>query len=137
MSQLIPTNIEATKFAESFVLYGDKSKAFRAAFPKSKASKKAINEKAVLTFKTTKVSQRIQDLHKSINDKADANALFTAEQALIELNENRALAEGLEMPAAMNGATMGKAKIAGLLIDKVESKDVTPPEININLPDGF
>ena len=64
MSQSNPTRPEATRYAESYILYGDQSKAWRAAFPQSKANPKVVNEKASCFHKIEKVQERIQELQK-------------------------------------------------------------------------
>lgn len=141
MSQANPTDIECTKYAENYVLYGDQSRAFRAAFPDSKATPESINVKAVEFHKIVKVQLRIAELHASINGTANEAALFTAEEAIRELNENREAAKEVGQVAAMNQSTMGKAKIAGLLIDKQEltgkdGKDLVPDAIQFVPYDG-
>ncbi len=80
MSFRNPTDIECTRYAESYVLYGDKSKAFRAAFPKSKAKPETIHSQASVYHKLHMVCQRIEDLRKSINDVANEKAVATLEQ---------------------------------------------------------
>ena len=64
MSQSRPTDAEATTYAESYVLYGNQSRAFRAAFPDSKASDKAINERASVFHRIQKVCERIEELRE-------------------------------------------------------------------------
>ena len=93
MSFANPTDIQLTKYAESYVIYGDKTKAIRNAFPDSKATDKSLNEMGSKFFDLVKVQSRISKLHESINNKADESALFTAQQALDELEEARELAK--------------------------------------------
>jgi hypothetical protein len=128
-----PTEVQAIKYAESFVLYGDKTKAIRAAFPESKATPASLSVKAIAFHKLVNVQLMIDLLHKSITGEAEEEALYTAKQAIDELDEARTLAKGsagskdgggacLASPSAMIQASMGKAKIAGLLIDKLDAK---------------
>ncbi len=51
---------------------------------------------------------------------------ITVDDILAELNENRNLSVAKDQMAAANAATMGKAKVLGMLIDQV--KDVTDIE---------
>lgn len=62
MSQQNPTDVEATTYAESYILYGDQTRAFRSTFPDAKCNQKVANEKASGLHKTTKVVERIKDL---------------------------------------------------------------------------
>ena len=128
-----PTEVQAIKYAESFVLYGDKTKAIRAAFPESKAAPSSLSVKAVEFHKLVNVQVMIDLLHKSITGEAEEQALYTARQAIDELDEARKLAKGskgdkngegacLASPSAMIQASMGKAKIAGLLVDRIDQK---------------
>ena len=140
MSQARPTDVEATRYAESFVIYGVKTKAFRAAFPSTKATMKTVNELASKFHSLPKVQKRIDELHESINQMAEDEALFSAKSAIEELEEARALAavpndNGTSQCSAMVSATMGKAKIAGLLVDTIHNKDITPPKIEYVVPD--
>jgi hypothetical protein len=128
-----PTEVQAIKYAESFVLYGDKTKAIRAAFPESKATPASLSVKAIAFHKLVNVQLMIDLLHKSITGDAEEEALYTAKQAIEELDEARILAKGsigegkdpiicLASPSAMIQASMGKAKIAGLLVDRTDNK---------------
>jgi phage terminase small subunit len=128
-----PTEVQAIKYAESFVLYGDKTKAIRAAFPESKAVPASLSNKATEFHKLVEVQGMIELLHKSITGEAEEEALYTARQAIDELDEARKLAKGskgdkngegacLASPSAMIQASMGKAKIAGLLVDRIDQK---------------
>lgn len=62
MSQANPTPEEASAYAAEFIRSGIKSKAFRAAFPDSKASSRVIDNKASLIHQTGEVQVRIEQL---------------------------------------------------------------------------
>ena len=130
MSQSNPTEFETTKYAESYVLYGNQSKAFRAAFPETKASNKVINQKASRLHTLGNIQARIDELHKSINRKAYNEAISTSKQAIYELEVIRSAAMNPDngskpqLSAAVS-AVMGKAKIAGLLTEKAIVKDTS------------
>ena len=62
MSQRNPTDEEATKLASEYIQHGDQTRAFRAAFPDSKATDKTISERASKTFDLSKVRTRIEQL---------------------------------------------------------------------------
>jgi hypothetical protein len=118
MSQRNPTNVEEIKYSECYVLYADKSQAFRAAFQFSKASLKTINEKASRFHALDKVQARIKQLRDSAQSSL-ADSRFTIAKALEELDEAIRIAStpnknGRCSPGTMVSATMGKAKIEGL-----------------------
>ena len=115
-----PTEVQAIKYAESFVLYGDKTRAIRAAFPDSKATPASLSVKAVDFHKLVNVQLMIDLLHKSIVGEAEEDALYSAEEAIRELNVALAMSEDLKQPSPYIAAVMGKSKIAGLLIDKID-----------------
>ena len=117
-----PTEVQVIKYAESFVLYGDKTKAIRAAFPESKAKPSSLSTKAVDFHKLVNVQCMINQLHESIRGEAEEDALYTARQAIEDLSIAMDMAKGLEQPSPYIQAVMGKSKIAGLLIDKVDAK---------------
>lgn len=145
MSQRNPTDLECTKYAEAFVSNGgDKTAAFRKAFPKSNAKAETLNQQASKFSNLHKVCTRVGDLHLEVNTAANGEAKYTAEDAIRELEEARLIAAGevdddgkrsFSNPSAMVSASMGKAKISGLLIDKIQS-DQPPATIIINRPSG-
>lgn len=87
MSQSRPTDAEATAYAENYVLYGDQSRAFRNAFPASKASAKAINEKASVFHRIKKVQQRVEELRPVIAEEAAVRFKIDAHYVMRRLTE--------------------------------------------------
>ena len=117
-----PTEVQSIKYAESFVLYGDKTKAIRAAFPESKAVPASLSNKATEFHKLVEVQGMIELLHKSITGEAEEQALYTARQAIDDLSIAMAMSKDLEQPSPYIQAVMGKSKIAGLLVDRIDQK---------------
>lgn len=62
MSQANPTDMQATAYAESYILHGCQTTAYRGVFPASNASMDTHNQKASTFHKTEKVQQRIKEL---------------------------------------------------------------------------
>ena len=60
-----------------------------------------------------------------IQERGAIRAGVTVESLLAELESARRLAEQLQQPAAMISASMGKGKVAGLIVDKQERKNIT------------
>ncbi|WP_428613354.1 terminase small subunit [Pseudoalteromonas sp.] len=87
MSQANPTQAEIDKYAGHYVLYGDQSKAFRHAFPDSKAKAETIHTKASLLHDQEKVQQRIKELSIAAAEKADKEFKLDAEYVARRLKE--------------------------------------------------
>lgn len=66
MSQTRPTKSEIDTYAGHYVLYGNQSDAFRAAFPKSKAKAQTIHECASKFHNSPKVLTRIVELKEQV-----------------------------------------------------------------------
>ncbi len=70
MSQSNPTDHEATRYAESYVLYGNQSRAFRNAFPQCKAKADSVHVKASNMHRIDKVQLRIEELAAQVAQEA-------------------------------------------------------------------
>jgi TolA-binding protein len=79
MSQSRPTDAEATAYAENYVLYGDQSRAWRIAFPSSKAKAEAVHAKASMFHRIDKVQIRIEELREKIRIQAEEKFAITTE----------------------------------------------------------
>jgi len=66
MSQAKPTDIQTNAYAEIYVLYGDQTRAWRAAFPMSRCKPAHVHTKASLMHKLTKVQQRIEEIRSKL-----------------------------------------------------------------------
>ena len=64
----------------------------------------------------------IELLHKSITGEAEEEALYTARQAIDDLSIAMSMSKDLEQPSPYIQAVMGKSKIAGLLVDRIDQK---------------
>ena len=60
-----------------------------------------------------------------IQGRGAIRAGVTVESLLAELESARRLAEQLQQPATMISASMSKGKVAGLIVDKQERKNIT------------
>lgn len=106
---------------------GNQSEAYRQAYDAENMKPESVWVEACKVFASPNVAQRVIALQK---DHAERHNV-TVDTITKELEENRAvgLAEG--QSAAMTAATMGKAKIHGLVTDKKElaGKDGGPLQI--------
>jgi hypothetical protein len=69
---------------------------------------------------TLKANQSVLDRVQELLNRGAIRAEVTIASILAELEEARALANEIKQPSPMVAASMGKAKIAGLLIERTE-----------------
>ena len=69
MSQSTPTDNEIDVYANSYVLDGNKSAAWRNAFPKSKAKADIVNKNACLFHQLPKVLERVEYFEQIVKEK--------------------------------------------------------------------
>ncbi len=72
MSQVNPTESEVDAYAGNYVLYGCQSKAWRVAFPDSKAKAESIHELASKFHHLHEVQSRIEELKVQVREVAEA-----------------------------------------------------------------
>ena len=108
MSQSRPTEYEANAYAESYVLYGDQSRAFRCAFPNSKGKPHSTHTKASKFHPLVDVQSRIEELRLTIKEQAEDKFNLSVEflqrtlATVIEKGlENKDDALGNEVPHAV------------------------------------
>lgn len=105
------------KFVNVYIETSNASEAYRQAYDVREGTKpESIWQAASRVLSDVKVSARVVELQ----DVARSKSLVTVQSITDELNENRMAAAELDQPAAMNAATLGKAKLHGLLVDKQE-----------------
>jgi phage terminase small subunit len=80
---------------------------------------------------TLKANQSVEARVTEILNRGAVRAECTVASIIEELEEARGLAKEIQQPSPMVAASMGKAKVAGLLVDKSEhtGKDGGPVEI--------
>lgn len=95
---------------------GNQSEAYRRSYNAENMTQKSVWEKASELFANVKVAERVIELQAAHRERHNV----TVDSLTKELEEARELAKDTEQPAAMTSATMGKAKIHGLAVDKKE-----------------
>ena len=105
-------------FALAYVETGNASEAYRRAYNAAKMKPASVAVNASKLLADAKVALRVQELQAKAVERHE----ITVDDILRELEEARALAAGGEkpQPAAMVAASMGKAKLLGMLTDKME-----------------
>ena len=121
--------IKQEKFCMVYIETGNASEAYRQAYNTGKMSNDAVNVEASRLMDNPTVSLRLEEL----KNKHAKRHEITVDTLLAELEENRqaALSAMVVQSSAATAATMGKAKLLGLLVDKQEhtganGKDLIP-----------
>ena len=114
----MPLTPKQEAFALAYVETGNASEAYRRAYSAEKMKPASVAVNASKLLADAKVALRVQELQAKAVERHET----TVDDILRELEEARALAAGGEkpQPAAMVAASMGKAKLLGMLTDKTE-----------------
>lgn len=105
------------KFCQEYIKCGNQSEAYRLSYEVGEKTKdKTVWEAACRVMADSKVSARVFDLQQLAQERT----LVTVKSLTEELDEARELAKDIKQPAAMTGASMGKAKLHGLDIQKLD-----------------
>lgn len=105
-------------FAQKYLELGNASEAYRQSYDAANMMAKTVWEEASRLLSNHKVAARVNELRAEL---AKRHAV-TIDSISAELEQARSLAFQTEQPAAAVSASLGKAKLHGLLIDKQETK---------------
>lgn len=105
-------------FVNGYLETGNASEAYRRAYDAEDMKPETVNRKAKEVLDNGKIAARLQEHREAAAERAIVSILSITE----ELEQARALAMQEVMPSAAVAASMGKAKLHGLLTDKVEHK---------------
>jgi phage terminase small subunit len=115
-----PLTPKQEAFCLKYVECSNASEAYRHAYNVGENTKPETTwVKACELMATGKVSARVFELQKMAQERT----MVTIESITKELEEARKLGKKTEQSSAMTAASMGKAKVNGLLVDKVDRKD--------------
>lgn len=118
---MIKLTVKRERFAHLYVQKGSATDAYSLAFDVRPGTKRAsIRVDANNLLKDPKVKARVEELRERLRKRND----LKLDDLMAELDENRDLALSERQSSAATQATMGKAKLAGFLIDKAQV-DVT------------
>ena len=101
-------------FARAYVETGNASEAYRRAYDAARMKPEAIHVNASKLLADTKVALRVDALQEKHAKRHD----ITVDRITEMLLEDRTLARSNDQPAAAVSATMGIAKLHGLIIDR-------------------
>ncbi len=119
-------------FAQAYVETGNASEAYRRSYDASRTKPYVVNVKASQLLADGRISVRVAELRAEL---AERNAV-TVDTLLAELEDARNIALSAMIPqsSAAVSATLGKAKLLGLLTDKLDAKvtnGTLPPGVKI------
>lgn len=127
----MPLTPKQEAFALAYVETGNASEAYRRSYNAGKMKPETVSRRAKEAMKHGTITARIQELQAATFERHET----TVDDILRELEEARTMAATLERPqvAAMVAASMGKAKLLGMLTDKTEltGKDGGPVDCSI------
>lgn len=103
-------------FCQKFIELGNASEAYRQSYNCERMKTSTINSRAKELRKDGPITARIDELQADHRERHD----WTVDDAITELEEARQVAKQEAAASAMVAATMGKAKVLGLLVDKKE-----------------
>ena len=119
--------IKQEKFCMVYIETGNASEAYRQAYNCENMKEATINRNAKMMIDDNKISTRIKEL-KSGHVKRHE---LTIDDLVKQLEEARQVALALENPqcSAAISATMGTAKLLGLVVDKTDIKLTNAKEL--------
>ena len=111
--------IKQEKFCMVYVETGNASEAYRQAYNCENMKEATINRNAKMMIDDNKISTRVKELKSGHTKRHE----LTIDDLVKQLEEARQVALALENPqcSAAISATMGTAKLLGLVVDKNET----------------
>ncbi len=116
-------------FVRWYFELGNASEAYKRAY-NSHAKQNTLHRKANDLLKHPVIKKEVQTMQAQARERNQV----TIDNVVDELEEARQIAKQSGNAAAMVSATLGKAKVLGLVVDKQETntKILTPPVFNFN-----
>lgn len=105
----------------AYVETGNASEAYRRSYNAEKMKPETVNRTAKEQLDNPKIAARLAELKAAHVERHEV----TVDDLIRELEEARSIAMSgkRQQPAAMVAASMGKAKLLGLIVDKAENKN--------------
>ena len=117
------------KFCYGYMETGNASEAYRQAYNAEKMRPDTVNNKAYGLLQKGGIRARLDELRAEHKKRHE----ITVDTLVAELEEARKLAFETDKAAAAVSATMGKAKLLGLVVDKQETAITQAPTIVVEL----
>ena len=117
------------RFCQVYIETGNASEAYRQSYNTAKMKPETVNRTAKQLLDNRKIAARLDEL-RALHQKRHE---ITVDDLVKELEEARKLAFETDKAAAAVSATMGKAKLLGLVVDKQETAITQAPTIVVEL----
>ena len=117
------------KFCQVYIETGNASEAYRQAYNTEKMKPESVNSKGYQLLQQVKITARLDELRAEHKKRHE----ITVDTLVAELEEARKLAFETEKAAAAVQATMGKAKLLGLVVGKQGTAITQAPTIVVEL----
>ena len=117
------------RFCQVYIETGNASEAYRQAYNTAKMKPETVNRTSKQLLDNRKIAARLDELREEHAKRHE----ITVDTLVAELEEARKLAFETEKAAAAVQATMGKAKLLGLVVDKQETAITQAPTIVVEL----
>ncbi len=119
--------IKQEKFCMVYIETGNASEAYRQAYNCENMKEATINRNAKMMIDDNKISTRVKELKSGHTKRHE----LTIDDLVKQLEEARQVALALENPqcSAAISATMGTAKLLGLVVDKTDIKLTNAKEL--------
>lgn len=117
-------------FCQAYIETGNASEAYRRAYNAANMKPESVNRKAKELLDNGKITARLDALRIAHVERHQ----FTIDDMIRQLDEDRIFARECATPAAAVSASMGKAKVLGFLVERVDANVKTQigmPEIVI------
>ena len=116
-------------FCYGYIETGNASGAYRAAYNAEKMKPESVAVQAAKMLISPKIALKIDALRAELRQRHE----ITVDDLVAELEDARKLAFETDKASAAVQATMGKAKLLGLVVEKQETNVVQPPKIIVEL----
>ena len=117
------------RFCQVYIETGNASEAYRQAYNTEKMKPESVNSKGYQLLQQVQITARLDELRAEHKKRHE----ITVDTLVAELEEARKLAFETDKAAAAVSATMGKAKLLGLVVDKQETAITQAPTIVVEL----
>ena len=117
------------RFCQVYIETGNASEAYRQSYNAEKMRPDTVNNKAYGLLQKGGIRARLDELRAEHKKRHE----ITVDTLVAELEEARKLAFETDKAAAAVSATMGKAKLLGLVVDKQETAITQAPTIVVEL----
>lgn len=119
-----PLTDKQERFCQEYIKHSNATRAYRAVYDTDNMTTKTVWESACKTRNKPKVKTRITELQAELAQEFKDEMLVDRKMISTMLEEAAEMAREKGDAANYRGASMDLAKLHGLLVDKIEKKDI-------------